>query len=100
MATATGGTPVPPSTKTLINTSTKAEDAVGAIQESTPDLNGRKLDSDAPNPISNLLASLEVLPSAEQAFGTDPMALSQNGAAFLGILSDIQNNIKSIDRRR
>lgn len=97
MATATGGTPVLPPTKS----STKAEDAVAATHDSsTPDLNGRKLDSNAPNPISNLLSSLEVLPSAEQAFGTDPMALSQNGAAFLGILSDIQNNIKSIDRRR
>lgn len=77
----------------------KTEGAMGENQDSMPDLNGRKPDVNAPNPISNLLSSLAILPSAEQAFSTDPMALSQNGSAFLGILADLQNNIKSIDQR-
>jgi hypothetical protein len=95
MASATGGN----SMHSQVKPSTKAEGAMGESLDSKPDLNGRNPDVNAPNPISNLLSSLAVLPSAEQAFSTDPMALSQNGAAFLGILADLQNNIKSIDRR-
>lgn len=57
-----------------------------------------QLDPKVDNPISNLLSSLAVLPSAEQAFNLDPTVLSQNGSAFLGILADLQSNIKSIDK--
>lgn len=58
-----------------------------------------KLDAKAGNPINDLLSSLAVLPSAEQAFNLDPTALSQNGSAFLGILAELQSSIKSIDNR-
>lgn len=93
MATAARGTSTLPAGKS----SAKAEGTISTIQDSTPEVNGRKLNLDVPNPIRDLLSSLEVLPSAEQAFGTDPTALSQNGSAFVGILADLQNSIKSID---
>jgi hypothetical protein len=70
---------------------------MSANQNSKVENTDVNLNSTAVNPINDLLSSLAVLPSAEQAFNLDPSVLSQNGSAFLGILADLQSNIKNID---
>jgi hypothetical protein len=70
---------------------------MSANQNSKVENSNANMNSAVVNPINDLLSSLAVLPSAEQAFNLDPSALSQNGSAFLGILADLQSNIKNID---
>ncbi|KAJ9121723.1 hypothetical protein QFC22_002344 [Naganishia vaughanmartiniae] len=55
------------------------------------------LNSSADNPIHNLIASLRVLPSAQQAFDTSSLALNQNGAVFMEILAGLQTSIRGMD---
>ncbi|KAJ9102526.1 hypothetical protein QFC21_002927 [Naganishia friedmannii] len=55
------------------------------------------LSSSMDNPIHNLIASLRVLPSAQQAFDTSSLALNQNGAVFMEILAGLQTSIRGMD---
>lgn len=56
--------------------------------------------SSVDNPIQNLIASLRVLPSAQQAFDTSYLALNQNGAVFMEILAGLQTSIRGMDSRK
>jgi hypothetical protein len=58
------------------------------------------LNSNMDNPIHNLIASLRVLPSAQQAFDASPLALNQNGAVFMEILAGLQTSIRGMDSRK
>ncbi|KAJ9096598.1 hypothetical protein QFC19_007131, partial [Naganishia cerealis] len=73
-------------------TALKLEDDTSATQTLNSDLS-----SSMENPINNLIASLRVLPSAQQAFDTSPVVLNQNGAVFMEILAGLQTSIRGME---